>query len=250
VEQTGRVGWAARGVLYLLVAILVARVPTTGSARKADQRGALQALGDRPFGGALLVAIAVGLFAFAVFRAYEAARAGDEKTTRRLGWGVSAIVYAHIAFTAVRVLVRPEGGGDEQRALTARVLGWPGGPILIAAVGLGVIVAAANFARKAIKERFRVDIDDAAVPRPASPVVKVVGVAGWLGRSLVWGLVGWFLVRAAFEHDAKQPVGLDETLRALVGETWGVAVIWVAVAGLTAFALLCFATATWLDERT
>jgi hypothetical protein len=250
VEQTGRVGWVARGVLYLLVAILVARVPGTGSPRKADQRGAFQALGDRPFGSALLLAFAVGLAAFAVFRAYEAIKADDEKTTRRMGWGFSALVYANVAVTAVRVLMRHAGSGNQQKALTARVLEWPGGPVLVGLAGLVILVAAGNFMRKAIKERFRVDIDDGAVPRRMKPTVRVVGVAGWLGRSLVWALVGWFVIRAAFQHDPNEPVGLDETLRALVGHTWGVAIVWVAVAGLGAFALLCFATATWLDERT
>ena len=56
-ETAGRVGWLARGVLYLLVAALVARVPSTGSSHEADQHGAFASVASSPFGGVLLTIV-------------------------------------------------------------------------------------------------------------------------------------------------------------------------------------------------
>jgi hypothetical protein len=105
------------------------------------------------------------------------------------------------------------------------------------------------FVRKGVRERFRSDIDVHAVPRRLWPVVRTVGVVGWIGRGVVWSLVGWFLVRAAVRHDPNEPIGLDQSLRALADRSWGLVLIWIAVAGLAAYGLLCLATSAWLDPN-
>lgn len=245
-EATGRIGWAARGVLYLIVALLVARVPSTGASREADQHGAFASVASSPLGGVLLVTFGFGLAAFAAFRLWEAVRS-DDKVTRRASWALSALVYVNLSIVALATFMGRAGGGDRQQTLTARVLTWPGGPLLVGAVGVGIIGAALWFVRKGVRERFRHDIDEHAVPRRVWPAVRTVGIAGWFGRGVVWSLVGWFLVRAAVQHDPNQPIGLDESLRALVNERWGVVLVWVAVVGLAAYGSLCLATGAWLD---
>jgi hypothetical protein len=245
-ETTGRFGWTARGVLYLVVALLVARVPATGSPREADQHGAFAAIADSPFGGWLLGVVGVGLAAFAAFRMWEAV-GSDEKLTRRGSWAFSALVYANLSILAFGILLGRSSSGDGQRTFTARVLGWPGGPLLVAAAGFVVLGSALWFVRKGVRERFRHDIDEHAVPASLWPAVRTVGIVGWLGRGIVWSLVGWFLLRVAIQHDPSEPVGLDASLRALLGQSWGVVVIWVAVVGLAAYGLLCLSTGAWLD---
>jgi len=253
-EETARAGWAARGVLYLAVALLMSQI-RSGGGREADRTGAIEAVADAPFGGWLLAAIAGGLAAFAAYRVWAAIRGEEEKPLRRLGWVGSALVYGYLSATAIGILLSGDGGGGgggeggSSKALTARVLGWSYGPWLVGAAGLVAFGVAANFVRKAVKERFRHDIDEAAVPNGLWPAVRALGVAGWFGRALVWSLAGWFLVRAAVQHDPSEPVGFDASLRALAGESWGPAVLWTAIAGFVAYGLLCLATAAWIDEQ-
>jgi hypothetical protein len=249
-EATARAGWTARAVLYLVVAALVARVPSTGGTRKADKTGAFEAIADAPLGRVSLGVVVAGMAAFAVWRAWSAVRGTDEKVTRRLAWLGSALVYALLAALGTGVLLRGGGsGGDHERALTARALGWPGGELLVGAAGLVALAIAGNALQKGVRERFLRDVDQGAVPRPLRPGVVLVGVLGWVGRSLVWALVGWFVVRAAIQHDPNEPVGLDSSLRALAGESWGELLVWIAVGGLLAYGLLCVATALWPDPE-
>jgi hypothetical protein len=253
VEETARAGWAARGLLYLMVALLMSQI-RGGGGREADRSGAIEAVAKAPYGGWLLAATAAGLGAFAVFRVWAAIKGDEEKPLRRVGWVGSAIVYSYLAVVAIGVLLSEDdgsggGGGGEGQALTARVLGWPLGPWLVGAAGLVAFGVAANYVRKAVKERFRHDIDEAKVPSGLWPGVRALGVAGWCGRALVWSLVGFFLVRAAVQHDPNEPVGFDASLRAMAGEPWGPAVLWIASAGFVAYGLLCLATAAWIDEE-
>ncbi|HVM53166.1 MAG TPA: DUF1206 domain-containing protein [Acidimicrobiales bacterium] len=257
VEVAARAGWSARAALYLLVGLLASRIARArGGGAEADRSGALATIAESRFGTVLLVAITVGFVGFAVWRAIGALRGGDEKVTRRLSWAGTALVYGALAALAGGVVLGGEQGGgatgeggDSQQAATARLLEWPGGRLLLGVIGLAILAVAAHAVRKGVKERFQRDIDEAAVPERLRPAVSVIGVAGWLGRALAWALSGFFVVRAAVQHDPSEPVGLDRSLRALVDEPWGPTVVWVAVAGLLAYGLLCAVTAIWPDPE-
>lgn len=246
-ETAARIGWLARGVLYVLVAAIVSRVPSTGTDEEADKEGAFVTLAQSPFGGWLLGAVVVGLVGFSAWRAWSAIRGTEEKATRRVAWAASAAVYAVLAVLAVGVLRGSSRSGGEEKTLTATVLSWSTGQWIVGAVGLVVLAVAANHLRKGVQERFLREIDDGAVPRRAMPVVRAIGVAGLLGRALVWSLVGWFLMRAAVQRDPNEPVGLDEALRRVAGEAWGPALLVVSSIALLAYGLLCLVTARWPD---
>lgn len=250
-EIAARIGWLARGVLYALVAVLVVRIPAAGGGEQVGKQGAFAALADQPFGSWLLAAVAVGMLGFAVWRVWSALTGTDEKMTRRSSWLGSGLLYGVLSALAFGALRGSAGGGGngEEQALTARVMTWPGGQIAVGLAALAALAVAASFVRKGIKKRFVQDIDEGAVPGSLRLPVRVLGVVGWLGRALVWVLVGWFLLRAAVQHDPNEPIGLDESLRALAGEQWGVVLVWVAAGGLLAYALLCAATAAWPDPE-
>lgn len=246
-EVAARIGWLGRGVLYVLLAVLVAQIPSTGSERSADKKGAFEAVAESPFGGVLLAALIVGLLGFSLWRAWSAVRGTEEKTNRRIGWAVSSLVYAGLAVIALVVLLRGDSGGNSEKALTVRLLELPAGPWIVGAIGVGVLVVGANYARKGVKKRFLHDIEEGEVPQHLRGPVRTVGVIGWLGRALVWGLVGWFVVRSAVQHDPSEPIGLDETLRNLADEPYGPTLLWIAAAAMLAYAVLCAVTARWPD---
>lgn len=248
-EVAARIGWLARGALYTLLAILVARIPTGGGGERVGKQGAFATLADRPMGSWLLGALAVGMAGFAVWRLWAAVRGTEEKTNRRAGWVISALVYLTLSLLALGVLRGSGSGGNEEKAFTARVLTWPGGQLLVGGIAILLLVVAAMYVRKGVKERFLHDIDEGAVPAGLRLPVRVLGVVGWLGRSVVWALVGFFVLRAAIQHDPNEPVGLDESLRALMGQSWGVVLLWVTFGGLLSYAALCAATAAWPDPE-
>lgn len=248
-EAAARIGWITRGVLYVLVAVLVARIPSTGGGKPADKKGAFATLAESPFGGWLLGAVAAGMLGFAAWRLLSAIRGADEKATKRLSWVGSAVVYIGMFVLAVGVLRGSGDGGNRERVLTARLLELQGGQVIVGVVGIAILAVAANHLRKAIKERFLQYVDEGDVPASLDSTVRVVGVLGCLGRALVWSLVGWFVVQAAVQHDPNEPIGLDESLRRMAAESYGPTVLWCAFAGLIAFGVLCFATAAWPDPE-
>src|SRR3954449_5223713 len=69
----GRAGLVARGVVYAVVGILALKLALGDGGKATSQQGALKAVAQQPFGKFLLVALAIGLGGYALWRLTRAA---------------------------------------------------------------------------------------------------------------------------------------------------------------------------------
>ena len=78
VDWAARLGLTARGVVYLLLgllAVLVAR----GARAEVDQKGVLEQIIARPFGGAVVALLALGFACYSLWRLSEAVFGVDRR---------------------------------------------------------------------------------------------------------------------------------------------------------------------------
>jgi hypothetical protein len=66
---------------------------------------------------------------------------------------------------------------------------------------------------------------------------------------VVFGLIGWFLVKAAVEYDPKEAIGLDGALQKLVHQSYGAWLLGITAGGLIAYALFCFVEARYREVK-
>ena len=59
-----RLGYAVKGVVYLVIGILAVQLAAGKGGKAIDQRGAIHTIYDQPFGRFLLVVVAIGLIGF------------------------------------------------------------------------------------------------------------------------------------------------------------------------------------------
>lgn len=253
IERITRFGWIGKGFVYLVVGVLAFRIAvqqwepsSTGSGdggTKANQQGALRSIADEPLGTVLLVALAAGLGIFTIWKLVQAfaGRSGDVgplNLAKRVGWAGLGIFYGALAWTAARLAFESPGsgsssggssGGDTSpQALTARFLDLPGGRLIVAAVGIGIIVIAGYHVRKGVTYDFIDDLETDDLDDEEERWLGRFGLGGFVARGVVLGLSGWFLIRAAVQFDPSDAVGLDGALRRLADLTHG-RVILVAV---------------------
>ena len=81
----------------------------------------------------------------------------------------------------------------------------------------------------------------------ARPWYIALGVAGHLARAVVFALVGVFLLRAAWQFDPDEAVGLDEALQKLAAEPHGAFLLGSVALGLAAYGLFCLVEARYRD---
>jgi hypothetical protein len=237
-ERAARVGLAARGVVYVLLGVIAYQIATGEPAEEADKTGALQLLSEQPGGPALLIALSIGLAAYALWRLVGAVvrRDDDFSWPKRVGWVGRGLIYAAAAVAAVSVLQGdPSSSGDSEQQWTATVLGWPGGQLLVAAVGLGFVAAGLYNGYRAVTRKFEEHLDLSGLSQRVRTTVVVVTIIGLIGRMVAFVAIGWFLVRAAVRFDTNEPIGLDESLRTLADGTYGPWLIMGVGVGLACF---------------
>ncbi|HMO10584.1 MAG TPA: DUF1206 domain-containing protein [Actinotalea sp.] len=233
-----RLGYAANGVLNLVLAWLALQLVLGGSGESTDQTGALRQLAGTPIGGVLLWVVLAGFALLALWQLTEAVSASGRD---RLKPAAKAVVYAVLATTAASVLQGSAGDGSEQaEGLTARVLQQPLGVWLVAAVGLAVVAVGLYHVHKGVRARFLRDLRT----HPHSWVVRA-GRVGYVARGAALGVVGALFVTAALNHDPERTGGLDEALTTLLEAPAGAVLVAAVAVGFACYGVYSFARARY-----
>ena len=234
-----RLGFASRGLLYLVIGTLILR---TG--RTEDTSGALSVVAEGG-GRTLLFLMIAGLLAYGLWRLSDAAlnierhQPGKKGVAERVGALASGLIHLFLAWQAVRI-VRFAGGssggdsaggqsGAQEQARTALEL--PGGQLLLVLAGLALLVVGVIQLKKAWKAEFLKHLE----PRVASqPWARYTGQGGYAARGVVFLISGAFLTNAGLREQAREAGGMEEAL------TW-LASPWdtVVAIGLILFGLYC-----------
>jgi hypothetical protein len=258
-EGLARAGLVAKGITFAIVATLALQVAFDSGGKIEDRPGALQAVAQSTWGRVLLGALAVGLGGYALWRfaqAYlgEKLESGeDEGWLKRIGLVARGLVYTWLFVMCLSLVLNADepvsggggSGGQEEDRATRIALEQPLGRWLVAAVGLGIIGAGLFNLYRGLSQRFRKDLKEGQMEREERRSYAVIGVLGHLARAVLFFLVGWFFVKAAWEYDSKEAIGLDGALRKVARAEYGDLLLGCVAAGLLAYALFCFVQARY-----
>ena len=246
IERLGRLGYIAKGIVYILVGVLAAEVAAGVGGETTDTRGALQAILQAPFGRFLLFVITVGLAGYALWRFAQAGLDTDGKGTDAKGilirssYAMIGAVYAGLALTALRLAL---GSGDNSstdaktRDWTAWLLGKPLGPWLVGLAGLVVIGVGINQFVQAYTARFRQNLKVGTLGYERAQWVTHVARLGFTARGVVFGIVGVFLIVAAIRAQPGEARGLGGALETLAKQPFGPWLLGIVSLGLIAYGL-------------
>ena len=234
------VGLVSYGVVHLVVAWIAIQV-ALGGRGDASNSGALRELASQPFGFALMIIMAVGLFTLVLWQGFEAAIGGrgfddKERLRRRVRSAGRAVVYLALGVTAAAFAIGASGGsGNTEETVTARLLALPFGRILV--VALGAVVAGVGIGQivRGVKKKFTEDLRS-GVSRP----VQVLGTVGYIAKGIALVIIGLLFGWAAWSSNPQRAGGLDAALSTVRGQPFGSVLLLAMAAGFACFGLFCF----------
>lgn len=246
-----RAGLVARGVSYAIIGILALRLAVGAGGETTNQRGALTTIAEQSLGKALLIAMTIGLASYAIWRLVRAGighgTQDQDSAFERIGGAASGLAYAALCVTAVQILIgaNSSGGTNSPKKTTGGVLDWTGGTTIVAVVGAVLICVALYQGYKGVSKKFLEDSNIGEMTRRVKRVFTALGVFGHLARMVVFGLVGYGLVKAAMNYDPGSAIGLDGALSKVSHYSYGPLLLGVVAAGLIGFALYSMADARY-----
>lgn len=243
IERLARFGYASKGAVYFLVGLLAVQAAFGPGGKKAGTEGALKTLVQQPFGQVLLAFVAFGLISYAMWRFLEAINDPENKgkdikgIATRLSYVANGLAYATLAWTAVQIIMgsASSDGGDSKQDWTARLLNQPFGQWLVGTIGAGVIAFGFYYLYRAFSAKFRRKLDLSELSSIAREWVMAICRFGLAARSIVFFLIGWFFIEAAYMAQASQVGGLDEALETLSQQPYGPLLLTIVALGLMSY---------------
>lgn len=255
VVALARLGYAVKGILYIVIGVLAILLAVGHGGKATDQRGAIGAIASLPFGRFILIVMVIGLFGFGLWSIFQGILDTDGQGTKakgiiaRIGYAAVGVAYIILGYGALRVVTGTGGAGKSTTSSTqdwtALLLKQPAGQALVVIVGLIVLAIALYLYIRAYKAQFQARLNLGRLRRASRRAIVGLGRFGYAALGVVFTIIGIFLIVAALQHNAHKAVGLDGALRNLIHQPFGPVLLAIVALGLIAYGLYSFAEARY-----
>ena len=252
IERVARFGYAAYGVVYVLVGVLSVRAAFGGGGKTAGQEGARQTILLAPLGRVLLGLVALGLLGYATWRLFQGVLDPDNEgrdakgLVKRSDHVVNGLFHAALAVSVGRVAMGSDGGsGGGPDDWTAALLQQPLGRWLVAVVGAGIFAIGLFQFYRSYDAKFMEKLKPGGMSPREKRWTTRAGRLGHAARGVVFIVIGVFLAQAALQSDPDEARGLGGALSALAAQPFGPYLLGLVASGLVAFGLFMFVVARY-----
>jgi hypothetical protein len=174
--------------------------------------------------------------------------ADGHKAIKRVSNLARAVFYGLVTYGVLKYALgigQPASSDKQSQDLTATVLKYPGGQVIVAIAGIVVVLAGLYTMYRAYRLKFLESLQLGSASPRTRTIVTRLGQVGGIARGLVFGTVGVFLIVAAQDSDPRQAKGVDSALRALAHTPLGPWLLVVVALGLVTFGVYSWCDARW-----
>jgi hypothetical protein len=250
IRRLSRLGFYSKGVLFIIIGVIALMVVIgIHGAKMVDQRGALAALAEEPYGRVFLIFFIVGAAAHGIWNILRAVVDIDNlgrhwfSIFKRCIAVMIGVFYFGLGVSTAEIVVAARvdpGSSQAEETFVSVLLMVPVLGVLWAIViGIGLVGAGFSEAYTGLSGGFRSSYRRLRVDGPHEPLVTVLAVLSFSVRAILLVVMGYFFIKAPFDR-SPGPIGLDGALLALLVTAFGRTLVAIAGVGLIAHGVLAF----------
>jgi hypothetical protein len=241
IERLARLGYAAKGLVYIMVGLLALLAAFDWGGRVTGSEGALQTIAFQPFGKTILGLITLGLLGYVLWQFVQVIKDPEHRDRgvaslgRRLSFGLSGLIYAGLALYAIKLILghaSSSGSGSQQQ--TATLLSQPFGRWLVAAAGVASVAYGVYEFYRAYSKQFRRQLKLTQMKPGTEKWVIRIARFGLTAKGVVAVIIGYFFIQAARLSDASQAKNTEGALQILQQRPYGAWLMGLVALGLIA----------------
>jgi hypothetical protein len=243
-----RFGLIAKGVVYCLFGIVAVMTAAGLSREKASKTETLKIIYEQPFGQVVLFLILIGLVGHVILRLFQCFKDSNREGNdvngifTRIGYGISALIYAGLASFIVKLLLNDESSGESHVAMVRQVFSWPAGRWLVGIVAAIVIINGIRQGYKGVSGRFMKNIT--LMKTDLEGLFRKAGVMGYLARGVVLMIIGYLVLHASVTLNPHETKGSEQAF-AFIENKFGSLLMGIVALGLVAYGAFMFVKAKY-----
>ena len=247
ITYIARAGYCAKCVVYsLLGGMIIYAALYAGSADQISKKDIFQKIESSTFGSTILFLVFAGLICYVIWRLIQFILNPDDLDKHkpldlitRFFYFISALLYASVAYTAFKVLFNSQDTSKSKQTLTAEWLQHPLGVYLISGLGIIIIIFAGIQLKHAIKQDFMSKFDRSQLSQKQRKSILLSGRIGFIGRAIIYVIIGGFITFAAINHNPSQAGGLSEALVMILNKPFGAYLLAAVGVAMLGFGIFC-----------
>jgi hypothetical protein len=248
IKKLAEFGFYTKGFLFFVIgvlAILVAIGDREG--QLADPTGALSRIAQASYGKFILAIFIIGAIGHGIWNILRGAADVDnagkkwQGIVKRVIAGGTGVFYLFLAWTAWRILATANvtvQNGAVQKTITAIILAFPLGAVLVFLIGLSVIGAGISECYRGVTGKFQDTFRLRELESGKRRVIGVLGTLSFTARAVIYGLIGYFFIVAAIDSNPNEAMGVDGALLTLGSTFYGKILLFIAATGLICHGIL------------
>ena len=211
IDRMARIGMISKGIVYVLLGILafMAAFEIGGTTDKdASNTGVFTSIKEAPAGMVLLGLLAVGLICYSAWRGIQSFTYDDDKNEKkwpkRARYFFSGISYLALALTAIKLLMGNKKSGNKNQEIFSEVIDKPFGQWLLILGGIAIAIIGIYQIWYGLAGKYKKHVQDLDGRSSKSNLLLRAGTIGYVARGIVWLMISFLLIRAAFHTNAKE----------------------------------------------
>lgn len=258
IEIVGGIGYAAKGIVYGLLGVLVFQTAYRGGSGKiGGKEMVLEYLSSQPLGDIILLIITVGLASYVLWRLIQAILnpgnkdEGAKSVIQRTGYVLSALTYAGLAFICLKFILGSNNSDSDapKKQGAAWLMEQPFGQAIVVIIGGIIICVGVFYLYRSYKATFVKKLDVEEMSSAEKTWIVRFGRTGIAARALIFGIIGFLVVKSGMEASTSEVGGYGNALQELVKQSYGPWLLGAVAAGLVLYGIYCLFLARYLKLR-